>query len=333
MSVQTPNMNLIQPTIGIDSGLFWEQSSNNNSYILDGHNHSPGYGVQINPSGININADLTFNNTNNLIQVRSVRFQPLNANISNPADIGCLYESVNNLWFNDGLGNQVQITSGGSVNATSSGISSGSATAGFLSSVLVVSSAPNTPANIQAQSILLGNNIANSKYVTLSAPSSLAANYNLILPSIPGSSSFLQIDTAGNITAGPTIAAGIGTSNIAPNAVTNSELALGLQMFTSALTISAGAVTMNVATANSFYVLCTASAALTVNLSNFIDGQAAIISINAAGYTVPVTFTPATGAVKWQGAMQPAQTTGIDIYTILYNAITGNYYAAVVQDY
>jgi hypothetical protein len=163
----------------------------------------------------------------------------------------------------------------------------------------------------------------------------MPTNFTLTLPSVPVATSFLQIDTSGNITAGAAIANGIGTSNIATNAVTNNELALGLQMLTGNLgsLSTSGSVSMNVATANAFYVSCTAPLTVTINLSNFIDGQCATIMVNANGNAVTVNFNPPSGLMKYQGATQIPQTIGLDIYTVIYNAITGNYYVAFAQDY
>lgn len=201
MSTTTPNMSLVLPTIGVDSGLTWEQSINANSNLLDQHNHTPGYGAPIVSSSININTDFPFNN-NNATLVRSINFQAQPSPISNPADIGCLYVSGVDLYYNDESGNQIQITSGGNVNATSSGISSGSATASFVSSVLVVNAAANTPADIQGASILLGNSgVTGSKYLTLSPPSAMAVNYSLTLPNLPGSTNIMALDAAGNMSA------------------------------------------------------------------------------------------------------------------------------------
>lgn len=200
MSILTPNMGLYQPSIGIDSGLTWEQDINSNSTLLDQHNHSAGSGVQVNPSGININSDLPFN-SNNSIQLRSDRFSPQSAPLSLASDIGCIYVSGLDLYFNDISGNQIRITSGGLVNATSSGISSGTASASFVSSVLVVDSASNTPASIQSGSLIVGNSgVSGSKYVTVSPPSALAANYSLTLPVVsPSGTQLLVIDPSGNM--------------------------------------------------------------------------------------------------------------------------------------
>jgi hypothetical protein len=283
MSVQTPNMLLIQPTIGVDSGLTWEQAANANSSIIDGHNHTSGYGVQIPPAGLNINSDLTFQD-NNATNLRSVRFYPQASPIGAAADLGCLYESGVDLWYNDGSGNQIQLTAGGSVNATSSGISSGTATASFVSSVLVVNAATNTPANIQVGSVLLGNNSAGSKFLTLAPPSSMAANYTLTLPSVPGSTLFVTLDTSGNLGT----ASSIQGTQIAAASLTGAQLASqtvaqgNLALRATGTTVAAGGV----ATSSSCGSFTTTGTGLTT-ITNFsltitTTGRPVVIGVQGA---------------------------------------------------
>lgn len=199
MSTQTPNMSLYQPQIGVDSGLVWEQQMNANSSTVDQHNHSAGSGVQITPSGMMINADLPFQG-NNAISLRSVRLSAQASPISGSSDLGCVYVSGVDLYYNDENGNQVRITSGGTVNATSSGISSGTASASFSSGVLVVNSSSNAPANIQCASLLMGNTgVSGSFYLTLSPPSSLASNYSLTLPPLPAQTNVVVLGTDGTL--------------------------------------------------------------------------------------------------------------------------------------
>lgn len=217
MSTNTPNLNLLLPTIGVDTGLVWEQSANANSSILDGHDHTPGNGFQITPNGLNINADLSLGK-NSLINSKAIVFAPQ----PSFASLDSLYVISGDLFFNDGASNVVQLTSGGLVNATSSGISSGSASASFVSSVLVVNAAANTPANIQAGSILLGNNSAGSKFLTLSPPSAMASNYQLNLPSLPGATSVLSLDTSGNIATGA--AGSVSANDLATGSVTTVKI-------------------------------------------------------------------------------------------------------------
>ena len=76
----SPNMNLIVPipSTGVtgtgDVGPGYAQNiSNDLLTTIDTHDHSSGKGVQVTPAGLNINADLSFNN-NNANQLRSTRF-------------------------------------------------------------------------------------------------------------------------------------------------------------------------------------------------------------------------------------------------------------------
>lgn len=196
----TPNMNLLVPVVGQEPGPDWASDINNSLSTIDAHNHAAGSGVAVTPSGLNINADLPIGK-NNLTLIRSARFFPQSAALSLATDLACLYVSGSDLYYNDASGNQVRITSGGAVNATSSGISSGTASASFVSSVLVVNQAANTPANIQAGSVLFGNNTAGSNFITVAPPNALASNYQITLPGIPASQSFLTLDNSGNMSA------------------------------------------------------------------------------------------------------------------------------------
>jgi hypothetical protein len=283
-------MGLLQPVVGIDTGLTWEQNINANSGILDQHNHSAGSGVQINPSGIDINTDLAFN-SNNATNLRSVRLLPQASPLSGASDLGCLYESGVDLWYNDGSGDQIQITSGGKVFATSSGISSGTNTASFAFNVLVVNANTNTPANIQGASILLGNNIVNSNYLTLSPPNAMATNYSLVLPALPASQSFLTIDTSGNIAAYAPIANGITASNIAAGTITTTQISptagiLGSQL-DAAAGIVGGQIASNINLAGTD-VTANGQQIVTANTNTGTGTGLSIIrgTVNAAGSTI-----------------------------------------------
>lgn len=215
----SPNMGLVVPTIGKDPGPDWATNINADISVLDGHDHSPGSGVQITPNGININVALPFND-NNATTLRSVRFQVQSAALSGATDLGCIYVTGVDLYYNDENGNQIQITKGAAVNSTSSGISSGTASASFVAGVLVVNAAATTPANIQVASVLLGNNIPGSNFLTLSPPNVMASNYTITLPLLPASNLPMSIDNFGTITA-----AQITTAEIANSAVTDAQIA------------------------------------------------------------------------------------------------------------
>ena len=203
--ITSPNMGLPLPVPGNDPGPDYGFNNNVAFQTIDSHNHTAGKGVQIPPAGININADLSFNG-NNATNLLTTRFNPQGSPIAATSpNLNCLYTVGVDLYYNDGNGNQIKITSAGAVNATSSGISSGTASASFISSVLVVNAASLTPANIQCASILLGNNVASSNYLTLSPPNSMASNYGLTLPPLPSSQKIMTLDNSGNITAPYTV--------------------------------------------------------------------------------------------------------------------------------
>lgn len=223
-SVISPNMNLVVPGIGTEYSPTWASDLNASLSSIDSHNHSAGQGVQITPSGLNINADLAFQG-NNATLLRSTRFSPQSAVLSGAADVGCLYVVNNELYYNDVTGgHNVQMTSNGSVNATSSGISSGTASASFSAGVLVVKSSSTSFANIDMQSAILSNSGNLSNQLTLQAPS-LSGSYSLTLPSIPSSQSFVTVDTSGNISGYASISAGITGSNVASGTITGTNIA------------------------------------------------------------------------------------------------------------
>lgn len=210
----SPNMLLPVPVVGADPGPDWANNLNSCLGIIDQHNHTPGFGSPITPSALNINAPLSLQNQP-ATNIQALVFDPQ----VSYSTINSLYVQGVDLYFNDGSGGSpIQITSGGGVNATSSGISSGTATASFVSTTLVVNANTNLPANIQCASILLGNNTVGSNYLTLAPPNAMAANYGLVLPTIPAVTSFMQLDTLGNMSAGPAISGGLTTSNLSATA-------------------------------------------------------------------------------------------------------------------
>lgn len=197
------NMSLPIPVVTVDPGPDWAANINIALTILDSHDHSPGKGVPITPSGMNISADLPFNN-NNATLLRSSRFQAQPAALSGALDIGCVYVSDLDLYYNDIDGNQIRLTQGGSIVGTAgsiSGLPSGTASASYQSvaQTFLWQSATNTAANLDAASIVLRNLTANSFGLTLSPPVSLGSDYALTLPAIPAQTNLMTLDTSGNM--------------------------------------------------------------------------------------------------------------------------------------
>lgn len=198
----TPNMNLSVPVVGQEPGPTWATDLNNCMSTIDVHDHSSGKGVQITPSGLNISTDLPYNN-NNSIALRSVRFTPQSAVLSNATDIGCLYEVNADLYYNDASGNNIRITQSGAVAGTPGSIANlvSPASASYVSGTgtFVWQSAASTSANLDASSVIFRNQTASSKGITVSAPSALGSNYTITLPALPGSTSLVTLDTSGNL--------------------------------------------------------------------------------------------------------------------------------------
>ena len=194
-------MSMPVPTVSEAPGPGWATNLDACLSIIDSHTHTSGQGVPITPEAIDINDDLPMNG-NNLTTARSVRFSPQSGTISNPTDLGCLYENGVDLYYVDGAGNQVRITQGGSVTGatgTITGLPSGTASASFAAGTFTFQSATNTPATMNIGPIVLGQAVASGKNVTVTANGSQAANYNLVLPlALPSVQSGIVSDASGN---------------------------------------------------------------------------------------------------------------------------------------
>lgn len=199
-TINSANMLLPIPVVGTDPGPQYATDINSCLTLIDGHNHTPGYGVAIPTDGLNINSDLTFNNFN-AVSIKSVRFQSQGSPLAGATDLGCVYESGVDLWYNDGNGNQIQITSGGALAGTPGSISGlvspASASYVALSETFVWQSDALTPANMDFASAILRNLSASSKGLTLQPPAAMAADYSITLPTLPASQKIVTMDASG----------------------------------------------------------------------------------------------------------------------------------------
>lgn len=186
-------MGLPNPGVGVTSGPQYASDIYNCMTIIDGHTHTSGSGVPITTAAININANLSFNS----FSAYNLNALTLNV-LSGSAPNQSLYVTGVDLYYIDGNGNQIKITAGGTVNATSNGISSGAASASFVGGTLVVKSSSTVAANIDVASVILRNPTSNSFGLTL-APPALGSNYGLVLPLIPAQTNVMTLDTSGNM--------------------------------------------------------------------------------------------------------------------------------------
>lgn len=200
----SPDMLLPIPDIGTELGPQYAIDINNCLTIIDAHSHLPGSGVPIVAAALNINADIPFN-ANNITGLRALRFTPQSIIPPTGLDLGELFESGVDLYYNDGAGNQIRITQSGGLAGTPGSIAGlvapASATYVPLSGTFVWQSAANTPAAMDNGPVTIRNQVLNGKGVTLTPINALGADYTIILPALPAQQSFVTLDALGNMTA------------------------------------------------------------------------------------------------------------------------------------
>lgn len=240
----TPNMGLPIPGVGTEPGPNYGFEQNSAFTLLDQHDHSPGRGIQITPAGLNINTNLPIQG-NSITQTNSVIFQ---AQGSPDTDLLSLYVApglespapINDLWFTDGVGNQIQLTSNGEVNATIASLPGESFAFGTF--FWKQGAGSTTPANFDIGSVTIRPNVAATTFgVTLSPPAGITSQYTISLPLLPpliSSPGVLTIDNSGVMSStilvtGANIASQTITDvNIALNTITPDRLAFSTNLVT-----------------------------------------------------------------------------------------------------
>lgn len=303
-TVISPNMNLPVPVVGVDPGPTYATDVNSCLTLIDAHTHAAGSGVPITPAGLNINSDLTMNNSN-LTLVRSVRFTAQVAPLALVTDIGCLYESGVDLYFNDGSGNQVRLTQSGNVAGTSGSIANltSPASASYVSGnqTFVWQSAANTPANMDNGSVTLRNIVANSKGLTLNPPNAMGADYSLTLPSLPASTNIMTLTASGTIGAAlnvdnSSLEISSNTLRVKAGGITQADLAAR----TTGVTVAAGGVAVS--------TVCTS---YTNGTGSFTDVTNLTVTITTTGRPVMLFLIGTTS----DGQILAACSSGSSIFT------------------
>lgn len=231
----TPNMSLVLPVDHGDDSV-WGSLLATVFGLLDSHNHVSGAGVPVPSAGLRINADISWSYLGTYYAIKDAKaidFQPTTAASVSALSSALWVSSVDSeLHFLDASARDVKLTNGGSINVSLvGGIGGDYSTVGALLSFddatdsywLQQQGSPRPWARVRVGDIDLYETAASIvNRVRLSSPAALAASYALTFPAaLPGSTSVLQVSSAGAITASNTIA----------NAVTLSAL----------LTLSAGA--------------------------------------------------------------------------------------------
>lgn len=297
------NMGLPIPGVGTESGPNYASDINASLTLVDQHDHSIGKGVQITPAGMNINSALSFAG-NFATGVAGVTFS---AQGSTPG-IGTVYESGNDLYFVDGVGNNVRITQSGAVAGTPGSISNlvAPASAAYVgaSSKFVWQSNTNVSADMDAGSLIIREKVASAKGITIASPSGLASDYALtLMGALPASQKFATIDNSGSIAANwavdnSTIEVASNVVQVKDGGITKPKLAaLGQQLSSSSGSFST--------TSNSLVDVTN----LTVTITT--TGRPVMLMLLAAnGATNSIISTSTITAANATGEVQFYNTTG-----------------------
>lgn len=120
----TANMNLTLPVVSITLGPEWANEINAAFESIDTHDHSSNKGVKVKPSGLDISDDLDFQ-SHAATFLQKTSFTAQTATLTGSSHNNSLYSVSGNLYFTNGSGVAVQITTGGAI------VSSPSATNNF----------------------------------------------------------------------------------------------------------------------------------------------------------------------------------------------------------
>ena len=241
-------MNLSLPVVGAELGPLWASDLNTAFELVDAHDHTDGKGSKIPTGAILINDDLDLLEFG-ILNVKHLDFYNNAAALSAATYPGAVYVAGGELYYNDESGNQVKLTSAGTINVSSVGgiggdystdpdVSADYSTAGTVFSFL---SSPTIYSKMSLGDLKIFERVAGGHSAGLKAPTGLGADYDLSLfTALPASTLPVQLSAAGqlitgkittaqitlaNITAALMAADSIATANIIDAAVTNNKLA------------------------------------------------------------------------------------------------------------
>ena len=104
---------LAKPAVGVTVGPTWATDLNTSIDAVDNHDHSTNKGIRITPAAINVNADVEFNQ-NSASELKNLIFD---GSVTASVTSYSVYQLSGNLFWRNGAGTAVQITTGSTVNA------------------------------------------------------------------------------------------------------------------------------------------------------------------------------------------------------------------------
>jgi microcystin-dependent protein len=109
----TPNMGLVLPIETVTPGPEWATDLNTALSVVDEHDHTPGKGVLVPIAGIDFNADVDVNAQ--IINNADSLYLNQKASVLPGTETGALSNVNGDAYWNDGSGNAIQITQGGTL--------------------------------------------------------------------------------------------------------------------------------------------------------------------------------------------------------------------------
>lgn len=110
----TSNLLLSLPVVSQQPGPEWATMLNTALEVIDAHDHTSDKGVRITPAAMNINANLDINNKI-FYNFQATRFQEQGAALTGTSNANALHSVNGDLYFTNGSGTAVQLTTGGSI--------------------------------------------------------------------------------------------------------------------------------------------------------------------------------------------------------------------------
>jgi hypothetical protein len=272
MTTTLPNTGVVTPTLGGDAGV-WGSETNDAWANYDAHDHGPGKGVRITPAAININADLPLNSSWGITAANRISFASVAATSTNKSlfvSDGTSGLAANELYWRSNSGNQVRLTNGSALNVAAFA-------GGIGGDYVAVSAALNFDdagdrytfkqnsgtgwARLASGDLrLFETGTSETIFVGLAAPAALAGSYTVTMPlAAPGSTSLVQMDSSGVLSASNTVA----------NALT---LSSALQVNAAVTSTSTVATTGSNLTSNGHRVQLKAPAALAADYDITMPG-------------------------------------------------------------
>ena len=110
---------IAKPAVGTTTSPTWATNLNTTIDAVDDHDHSTNKGIRITPAAINVNADMEFNQ-NSASELKNLIFD---SSVTAATTSYSIYQASGNMYWRNGSGTAVQVTSGGAVNAGAGSIS------------------------------------------------------------------------------------------------------------------------------------------------------------------------------------------------------------------